>query len=177
MGALLRSPAESRREPTAPKSGNAKRAPRCTGAFVFERNERHAAWERLFSHSTMNRPPSPTGPGDPKGNPRPPKATPKTEKGQRRGSTYKAPEPQNGKTGLQVMARMATDGHGVSENKAPEHQSFNTIKTAKPQILENITRESAGAEVTPSTLSGTLHGNAFFSKNDTFAADVGVTPR
>ena len=104
--------------------------------------------------------PGPTGPGRPKGNPRPPKATPKTEKGQRRGSTNKAPERQNGKTGLQVMERMATDGHGLSKNKAPERQSYNTIKTTKPKVLENVTRESAGAKVTPSTLSGTLHGNA-----------------
>ena len=37
-------------------------------------------------------------------------------------------------------------------------------KTRKPHIVENITRESAGAEVTPSTLSATLHGNAILAK-------------
>ena len=58
------------------------------------------------------------------------------------------------------MERMAKDSHGLSENKAPARQSYNTIKTTKPKVLENITRESAGAKVTPSTLSGTLHGNA-----------------
>ena len=58
------------------------------------------------------------------------------------------------------MERTATDGHGLPENKAPERQSCNTIKTTKPQIVENGTRESAGAEVTPSTLSATLHENA-----------------
>ena len=62
------------------------------------------------------------------------------------------------------MERTATDGRGLSENKAPERQSCKTIKTTKPQILENVTRESADAEVTPSTLSATLHGNAFFGK-------------
>ena len=62
------------------------------------------------------------------------------------------------------MERMATVGHGLSKNKAPERQSYNTIKTTKPKVLENVTRESAGAEVAPSDLSGTLHGNAILGK-------------
>ena len=60
------------------------------------------------------------------------------------------------------MEGTATDGHGLSENKAPERRSCKTIKTTKPQIVENVTRERAGAEVTLSTLSAALHGNAFF---------------
>ena len=59
------------------------------------------------------------------------------------------------------MERTAKDGHGVSENKAPEHQSFNTIKTAKPKVLENVTFDRSDAEEAPSDLSATLHGSDF----------------
>ena len=81
------------------------------------------------------------------------------------------------------MERTAKDGHGVSENKAPERRSCKTIKMTKPQVLENVTRERAAAEVTPSTLSGTLHGNAFLKKmsatlhGSAHAESRRVTPR
>ena len=43
------SPAESRRERTAPKSENPKRAPRCMGTYFLKKIERRAAWERLVA--------------------------------------------------------------------------------------------------------------------------------
>jgi hypothetical protein len=42
-------PAESSRERMASRSQNAKRTPRCMRASVFQKNERHAAWERWLA--------------------------------------------------------------------------------------------------------------------------------
>ena len=50
------SPAESRRERTAPKSENPKRAPRCMGTYFLKKIERRAARERLRAQPrTVNR--------------------------------------------------------------------------------------------------------------------------
>ena len=88
-------------EPVAKRKTNAtlhesilffkKRAPRCMGTLVG---------------STVSRQPGPTGPGDPKCNPR---RRPKVTKGERRVLEIKAPERPTGKTELQVTKRTATD--------------------------------------------------------------------
>ena len=126
-----------------------KRAPRCMGTLVFR---------------TVSRQPARPDPATRKATQGHPRRRPRPKTGERRALENKAPERQNAKTGLQEMERTATDGRGLSENKAPERQSCKTIKTTKPQILENVTRESGDAEVTPSTLSATLHGNACLCK-------------
>ena len=58
------------------------------------------------------------------------------------------------------MERTATDGHGLSKNKAPERQRRNTGKTVAPEVLENVTRErTPHRDITTQDLP-TLHGNA-----------------
>ena len=44
-------PAEPRREWMTGMSQNAKRAPRCMGALLFQKCERRAAWERLCAEA------------------------------------------------------------------------------------------------------------------------------
>ena len=93
--------------------------------------------------TTASRQPGPTGPGDPKGNPR---QCQNLKKGKRRILAIKMPERPTGKN--------RTSRHGTDDQCRPwlhrgSRQTCNMKKKRKPHIVENITRESAGDEFTP----------------------------